>query len=162
GNTVFAEVGRWKRRQSESEMNIRLCLLKQAAMPMTLMNDGAFARGGSRGTAASAGEPFGCSSHRFSPLGFAVPTFAVGDYREKKKAEIDLYYLPGNESSADDYALAIQETAPVVKSWFEPSQERAKSKPLEVELPQSGASPFAAGNMLLLPSSTNDTVLILS
>jgi hypothetical protein len=162
GNTVFREVGRWKRRQSESEMDIRFCLLKQSAMPMALMNDGASAQGESSTIAASAGETFGCSSHLFSPLGFSVPTFAVGDYREKKRPEMDLYYLPGNESSANDYALAIQETAPVVKSWFEASQETTQSKPLEAELPETGASPFAAGNLLLLPLSASDAVLILS
>jgi hypothetical protein len=162
GNTVFREVGRWKRRQSESEMDIRFCLLKQSAMPMALMNDGASAPGESSTIAASAGETFGCSSHLFSPLGFSVPTFAVGDYREKKRPEMDLYYLPGNESSANDYALAIQETAPVVKSWFEASQETTQSKPLEAELPETGASPFAAGNLLLLPLSASDAVLILS
>ena len=135
GNTVFREVGRWKRRQSDSEMNIRFCLLKQSPMPLALMNDGASSPGASSSTAASAAETFGCGSHLFSPLGFTVPTFAVGDYREKKKVEMDLYYLPGNESSANDYALAIEETAPVVRSWFEANQETTHSKPLEVELP---------------------------
>ena len=162
GNTVFREVGRWKRRQSDSEMNIRFCLLKQSPMPLALMNDGASSPGASSSTAASAAETFGCGSHLFSPLGFTVPTFAVGDYREKKKVEMDLYYLPGNESSANDYALAIEETAPVVRSWFEANQETTHSKPLEVELPETGASPFAAGNMLLLPLSATDAVLILS
>ncbi len=74
---------------------------------------------------------------------------------------VHISYLPEHKSGAENYALAVEETAPFVTKWFGDH----KDKPFKVEvieLPDADAAPFESGNMRLMPLTGKDTALLLA
>lgn len=160
GNSVFEEVGRWKQREAQSEMQVNVCETKPAAM--ALMNDINFrvpamsvsGVGGERGVV--------CREHDYPQMGDIVPIFAIADFGQLDDSNAIIHYLPPHKSAADDYALAIEQVSPLVGKWFGDHREKSDNKAEVVELPDPNAAPFESGNMLLIPLTADETTLLLS
>ncbi len=153
GNTVFEALGRWKAREAEAQLKIKLTDSgASSAEPPKLFCNG---KGG-----ALAYERMGraysvhtdCS---FEPLGTVVPLFAIGAYDTLERPSLNISCLPGHKSGAENYALAAELAAPLVTEWFGAPGRKAET----VELADPEAAPFDAGSMLLTTlNTTNSTV----
>ena len=144
--TVSDTVGRWKRREENASM--RLCMPKSALM------NGAVSKENAPGASAS------CVAHEFSSLRQTVPVFVMGSFVESEHADVLIQYLPEHKPGADDYALAVEQVVPWLRSWL--GDHRAKDEKARViDLPDPGDSPFEAGTVLLMPLATSDTAYLL-
>ena len=99
---------------------------------------------------------------RFGLLLATVPVFAIANYAALDRGNVNISYLPSHQSGADDYALAVEQVAPLVGKWFGDHREKPEYKAEVIDLPDHDASPFESGNMLLMPLSVDETTMLLS
>jgi hypothetical protein len=154
--SVSEAVGRWKKREASTEMQINLCQGPTKTILPLLMNDTPSGRTGGD----TAGNTSACAAHHFT--GETVPVFVAASFLESHSREATILYINEHKSGADNYALALDQVAPSVTKWFGEHALAGEAKPLIVELPDSEASPFQSGNMLLTPFTDDDTGMLLS
>jgi hypothetical protein len=162
GTAVFDEVGRWKRREREAEMQVKLCVSGKNPFSMALMNDVNSQASAAPPASPAAPTAIPCSTHRYPYVGLTVPMFIVGNYSKLEDGDLDVYYLPEHRAGADNYALAARETGPVVNEWFGAGRDHSGQRAQVVDLADPDASPFESGNLLLLPLVVDDATLLLS
>jgi hypothetical protein len=140
-------IARWKQRQAGSELLVNLCSVGSGpALPAPLMNDRKVVVG--RGSGAS--DRFeSCNEHEFPQLGDIVPTFVLAEYTVLSHGSMEIDYLQGHKSAAEDYALAADLASPFVTDWFGPPRQR----PTLTELQDPEAAPFESGAVLFAPLS---------
>ncbi len=155
GNSVDETVGRWKTREAEAVLKIKLTDSGEvfSESPVLLSNG----KGGKQffdkmGKAYSAQ-----SEYSFEPLGLAVPTFVIANYQ--KVAPNDLlavHYLSGQEGTAKEYAEVAANIDPILAAG-------GGSGSLQIlALPDADAASFVSEGMLLCPLKspiTNEAVL---
>jgi hypothetical protein len=156
GNTVFETLGRWKAREAEANLKIKLTHSGATGEPPLLICNG---KSGQQfheqmGRAYSVqGE------YSFEPLGTTVPLFVIGSYDALERPSLKISFLPGHKSGAENYALAADLAVPLVTEWFGAPRQKAET----LDLADSEVAPFESGPMLLTPlSSTNSAVYELS
>jgi hypothetical protein len=149
-STVSEAVGMWKRKSERAAMAIELCVSGTAPDASAVMNDD----GGSSmaGSNAMAGNDFNCAIHKLSGLAQSVPVIAIGSFAELNRDRAHIRYLPAHELGAEAYATAVAKAAPLVAEWFGEPHRKTEI----VELSDSDASPFDAGDVLLTPLSETD------
>ncbi|MBV9341267.1 MAG: hypothetical protein JO159_10320, partial [Acidobacteria bacterium] len=162
GTAMFDEVERWKRREREAEMQVKLCVLGKNPFSTALMNDNNVVQAPGTPLPPPSPSAIACSVHRYSYIGLTVPMFIVGNYSKTEDSNVTIYYLPEHRAGADNYALAVRETAPVVNQWFGPGRDHGRQKAQVVDLADPDASPFESGSLLLLPLVGDDATLLLS
>ena len=156
GNNVFETLGRWKAREAEANLKIKLTHSGATGEPPLLICNG---KSGQQfheqmGRAYSVG-----AEYSFDPLGMTVPLFVIGSYDALERPSVKSSFLPGHKSGAENYALAADLAAPLVTEWFGAPRQKAET----VDLADPGAASFESGPMLLTPlSSTNSAVYELS
>ena len=156
GNTVFETLGRWKAREAEANLKIKLTHSGATGEPPLLICNG---KSGEQfheqmGRAYSFG-----AEYSFDPLGATVPLFVIGNYDALERPSVKSSFLPGHKSGAENYALAADLAAPLVTEWFGAPRQKAET----VDLADPEAASFESGPMLLTPlSSTNSAVYELS
>lgn len=157
-DAVPESAARWAHREMGTRFDAELCIIQKPSEPtMTaLMNDVSEQKSNSNDDTS------GCQTYTYSLLGATVPVFVVGGYSLSSQTDEDIYFVPGDKSGADDYAAAIEEVVPLASKWFGDHRANAALKAKVVELPDSAASPFESGNMLLMAMGGNDTKLLLA
>jgi hypothetical protein len=157
GNSVFEEVGRWKARESQAEiMKVKFVHSDSSGVRTILFCNG---RGAAQGF-----EQMGRMYSAETECWFgatAVPLFLIGNFEALDKPAVNISFLPEHKSGAENYALAVGETAPFVTKWFGDHKEKP-FKAEVIELPDPEAAPFESGNMLLMPLTGKDTALLLA
>jgi hypothetical protein len=156
GNSVFETLGRWKAREAEAQLKIKLTGSEEISAEILKLfcngkNGGQFYEqiGRSRQVQTE------CS---FDPLGMIAPLFVIGAYDVLERPSLNASFLPGHKSGAENYALAADLAVPLVTEWFGAPRQKAET----VELADPEAAPFESGSVLLTPlSSTNSTVYAL-
>ncbi|MGA9964699.1 MAG: hypothetical protein WBQ10_05810 [Terriglobales bacterium] len=156
GNTVFETLGRWKTREANSNLEIKLNSSRGGSESIVTL----LCTGGHVDQTRDAGRAallaVTCS---LSPTELNVPTFVVGGYSVLDRPTVAIYHLPAHKSGAENYALATDLAVPLVTEWFGAPRQKAET----VDLADSEAAPFESGPMLLTPlGSTNSTVYELS
>ena len=151
GGSVFEAVARWKAR--EANANMKVVLHEQgdssAAPPEILCN------GTSGLTRESGSAPPSTVDCNYAPLGIYVPSFVVAEYSSLRQGPANFYFLPQHKEEIEEYAAAAEQVLPLVIDWFgEP-----KDRPSVLELPDAGAAPFEAGNVMLMPITNPDRKL---
>ncbi len=153
GNSVFETLGRWKAREAEAHLKIKLTNSgESSAEPPKLFCNGK--------SGAPAYERMGSAysmhnEYSFEPLGTAVPLFVIGSYGVLEQPSLNISFLPEHKSGAESYTLAAELAVPLVTEWFGTPGHKAET----VELADPEAAPFDAGSMLLTPlNTTNSTV----
>jgi hypothetical protein len=156
GNTVFETLGRWKAREAEANLKIKLTHSGATGEPPLLVCNGKSGRQFYEQT----GRPYSVQGeYSFAPLGTTVPLFVIGSYDALERPSLKTYFLPGHKSGAENYALAADLAVPLVTEWFGAPRQKAET----VELADPEAASFESGPMLLTPlSSTNSAVYELS
>ncbi|MGH9503374.1 MAG: hypothetical protein ACRD20_11050 [Terriglobales bacterium] len=149
GNSVFETEARWKARELEAGMKIKLTHSGEGAPEPLLCNGEA---GGVR-TYQPMGRAYeSVTQCDFQPLGERVPLFMVGPYQELEQPPVNIYYLPDHKPAALAYAQAAQLTVPFVTEWFGAPKGRAEVRPPEVvELSDPETAQYESGSLLLTP-----------
>lgn len=168
-SSVSEEVGRWKEREADAQFDVDLCVTRASGQPIAiaLMNAPPQTQGQGGGYDGTT-----CASHPYRTLRMVVPTFAIADYSQSSKTQVEINYFPNHKSGGDDYALAVEQVTPFVDRWLGghtsdnhgSADQRSSQEPkaVVVDLPDPDASPFESGNMLLMPLTGNDTSFLLS
>jgi len=151
GNSVFDALGRWKAREAEADLQIKLTLSRDSPeAALTLLCSG-------KETKRIAGEvgraqllSADCS---FAPIGLNVPVLVVTQLSVLDRQAATIYHAPGHKSGAEDYALATELALPLVTEWFGAARQKAET----VELADPQAAPFESGSMLLTPLGSSDS-----
>jgi len=160
GNSVFEEVGRWKQAEAQAGMKINFSYSGASrAGPPTLFCNGQVSQLGS--TEAGQGY-FSEGTCTWQPPNSAVPSFLIGNYDVLDKSAVNISYLHDRKSGADDYALAVEQVAPLISKWLGDHREKPGYKAEVVELPDPAAAPFESGAMLLAPLTGDETTILLS
>jgi hypothetical protein len=156
GNNVFETVGRWKARETEANLKIKLTHSGATDKPPILVCNGK----SGRQFHEQMGRAYSVQAeYSFEPLGTAVPLFAIGSYDALDRPSLTTSFLPGHKSGAENYALAADLAVPLVTEWFGAPRQKAET----IDLADPEAAPFESGAMLLTPlASTNSTVYELS
>ena len=162
GNSVLEEVARWKQRESEAAMKISLCQSGRDHLPTALMNDAPSGVPGSSMSATTSGELSACRDHSFPRIAQTVPTMIIANLFPMEQANVQIHYLPDHKSGAENYAVAVEETAPFIDKWFGDHRNDPGTKAQVVDLPDPEAAPFESATMLLMPLNVKDSSLLLS
>ena len=160
GNSVLETVGRWKQRESQAEMRAKLSHsgANSTGIPHLFCNGT-----GGQQTHEDLGRSYlvqmDCS---FVPLSANVPLFLIGNFEALEQPAVNISFLPEHKPGAENYALAVEETAPFIDKWFGHHKDKPELKAQVVELPDPDAAPFESGNLLLIPLNVKDSALLLS
>ncbi len=148
GNTVFETVARWKAREADAQLRIKLSHSGVGA-PVILMCNGE--AGGLRSDQQMDRAYESTSECAFRPLGQTVPLFVIGNYETLDRPSINISYFPDHKALAEKYAVAAQLVAPFVTEWFGNPRGSAEVKAEVIELIDREAAPYESGSMLLTP-----------
>ncbi len=98
----------------------------------------------------------------FSSLPATVPLFLIGNFEALDQPAVNVSFLPDHKAGAENYGLAVEETAPFITKWFGDHKQEPVVKAEVVELPDPEAAPFDSGRLLLMPLTVKDSALLLS
>jgi hypothetical protein len=153
GNSLFEVLARWRAREVESKMHLKIALSKDGSAPRAelLVNNP---------SCCVMYEAMGDVQHtstdcNYESLRLAVPTFAIAEYQFLVKPAIELHYLHGHDTAASSYADATEKIVPLITDWFGASHEKART----ADLPDPQAAPFESGSLLFTPLANNDSKL---
>ncbi len=149
GNSLFETLGRWKQREANAEMRIRVRRLADGATSSILVCNG---KNGSDDAATSSATR-DCS---LIPLRLDVPTFGLADYQILERPELQIFYQSQHKSNAESFAKAAESAVPFVADWFGRPREKVKI----AELSDPGGAPFESGTLLLTPLGVTDPKLL--
>jgi hypothetical protein len=145
GNSMFDTLGRWKRREADSQMQLHVSALSESAgaPPEIILNTAECRRiSPPEGQGQSVGAE--CA---FQLLGQTIPAFVIASYSLLNRGIVSIHCLTEHKSAAEGYAEATDKVLPLITHWFGPPRAKAEV----VELPDSAAVPFESGNLLLTP-----------
>jgi len=148
GNSVFETVARWKKRELQAQLKIKLSHSGEGT-PSTLLCNGE--AGGLRSYEPAGAAYESVNQCTFQPLGETVPLFVVAPYDALDEPSVNISYLPDHKPAAQTYALAVRLAVPFVTDWFGASKGRAEVKAEVLELSDPEAAPYESGSMLLTP-----------
>ena len=152
GDSVFETVARWKARELQAEMKIKLVHSGEGAPAVPQCNGEA---GGVR-YLKEAGQGYESANEcAFPSLGETVPLFVLGPYETLDQPPVNISYVPEHKAAAQTYALAAQLAAPFVTEWFGASKGGAEARAEVVELSDPEAAPYESGSMLLTPLNSD-------
>jgi hypothetical protein len=162
GNSVFEIMGRWKAREVDSTMLMRLCEVHAGgSSPHLIVNAKATkgsGGGGGVGTNNSsvASSEFSCGDdYVFQSVGSFGPAFVVAQYSVLDRQGLTIYHFAEHKAGAESYALAAELAIPTVSEWFGAQKQKAEV----AELSDFEAVPFESGSMLIAPLASNDSRL---
>jgi len=156
GNSVLETVARWKARELQAQLKIKLSQSGEGVPPTLLCNGEAGGLRSYQQIGQQIGQQTGAAylsvnECAFQPLGETVPLFVIGPYDELDQPALKISYLPDHKPAAQTYALAAQLVAPLVTEWFGTSKGPTEVKAEVVELSDPAAAPYEDGSMLLTP-----------
>ena len=160
GNSVLEAVGRWKQREGQATMKLKLSHsgANSTGIPHLFCNG----TGGGQ-TYEEMGRAYlaqmDCS---FIPLSAKAPLFVIGSFEALDQPAVNISFLSEHKSGAENYALAVGETAPFIDKWFGDHKDKPEFKAEVIELPDPDANPFESGSLLLMPLNVKDSALLLS
>lgn len=172
GPKMFDSVGKWKLRESDAQVSMRVLVQYTGSGPdVAFLNgfvvrpDAAPAKSSAAAASVSPSVPTPNNVPRiasftlapvrlgFSPLSFFVMTSSI-----QRFPGLEVYTRHGDEQNASAYETLAQENLPLVRQWL---GDHPRRPVVLVGLPDSGDLPFEDRNVLWLPLQANpsaDTV----
>jgi hypothetical protein len=143
-NSVDETVGRWKAREAQANLKIKLTHSGESfSEPPVVLSNG---KGGKQ-LHEQMGRAYSVQTeYSFDPLGLTVPTFAIANYQKLAPNNLlAIHYLPGQEDGAKEYAEVATNIDPVLAIG-------TGSGSLQIlGLPDPDAASFVSEGMLLCP-----------
>jgi hypothetical protein len=158
GNSVPEAVGRWKQRETQSEMRVQFSQLPDRSEGQRVV----FCGGESQSKLLEEGSKTPSRECVFRELNSGIPFFVIADFHALDQPAANIFYLVDHKSQAEDFALAADEVSPLIEKWFGEHRERPGSKAEVIELPDAEAAPFESGSVLLKPLSSNQNADLMS
>jgi len=154
GNSLFETLAKWKAREKDARIRIRLeySSLPNDAAPPTVLCIGSPFPGGTRGESSS----WHAADCSHESLALLAPGFVAGEYELLDRPNVEIAYRAESKINAEKFAQAADKAAPFVKEWFGAVREKAQV----VELFDGEASPFETGATLLTPLHDTDPKLL--
>ncbi len=153
GRSLFEVLGRWKKREQDAQVKIKVSLaMDNGESPQTLL----CGNGGIHRYEQVSGAQEDSADCDFAPLGLRVPTFALANYQILDQSAAQVAYRPEHRVNAEKFAQAAEAVAPFVTEWF--GAVRGKAQVAELFDPR--ASPYESGATLLTPLNDTDTKLL--
>jgi hypothetical protein len=151
GNSVFAGVARWKAREADAEMKIRVYEEEgSSTAPLVMICNSTSSLNLDPGRVHT-----NSAECAYAPLGLNAPAFVIAGYDTFTRGATNIFFFPNHKEEAEGYAAASDQVLPLVTDWFgEP-----KNKANLLELPDPGAAPFEAGSLMLMPFANPDRKL---
>ncbi len=150
--SLFEILGRWKMRESNAAMHVKLGYSPtNQAKSSTLICSAE----GNRMVEAMGAQRV-LAECDFSPLGFQAPSFVMANYAFLDAPQLEVFYRVEHKDRAAKFAQAAAAVVPYVTEWV----GAARRKVLVAELFDPGASPFESGLMLLTPLGDTDPKLL--
>lgn len=150
--SLFEILGRWKMRESNAAMHVKLGYSPTyQAKSSTLICSAE----GNRMVEAMGAQRV-LAECDFSPLGFQAPSFVMANYAFLDAPQLEVFYRVEHKDRAAKFAQAAAAVVPYVTEWV----GAARRKVLVAELFDPGASPFESGLMLLTPLGDTDPKLL--
>jgi hypothetical protein len=151
GNSVAETVARWKAREQQADMKIKM-IHSGEGTPLALLCNG---KAGGRAEERM-GRAYGIENEcDFQPLGEIVPLFVIGPSEGLDQPPVNISYLPDHKAAAQTYASAVRIAAPFVTEWFGTLKGPAETRTEIVELSDPEASPYEGGRLLLTPLNSD-------
>jgi hypothetical protein len=153
GNSLFEVLDRWKNREANSKMHLKIWLSRDGSDPqpdLVVNNPSCLIL-----YEAMWGVQHASADCTYQPLHLDVPTFVIADYQILERPTIEVRYLRGHDVAATNFADATEKIAPFITDWFGASREKAKT----ADLADSKAAPFESGALLLTPLTSDDSKL---
>jgi hypothetical protein len=151
GNSVFETLGRWKTREADAPLKVKLIDSGEGPAPTKVLCNGKLGPQFYEQMGRAYSVQADCS---FDPLGMTVPLFVIGGYDVLERPSVNIYFLPGHQAGAENYALAATLITPLVAEWFGVPHQKAET----VELADPEAAPFESGAMLLTALSNTNSI----
>ena len=150
-NSVFETLGRWKAREAEAQLNIKLTHAGESSgeLPLLVCNG----KGGQRLYEQFSRAYAVATDCLYDPLGRTVPLFAIGSYSGLDRPAVNVSYLAGHKSDAENYTLGAELVVPLITEWFGAPGQKVET----IELADPGDAPFESGTLLLTPLSSTDS-----
>lgn len=152
--SLFETLGRWKKRESNAEMSVRI-----AQQPSDGEKSGTLVCNG-KNVALKETEANPTGEERTDcsllPLELNIPTFVLADYELLRGPALVIAYRPEHKSNAEKFAQAADAVTPFVTEWFGAPRQPARI----AELFDPGASPYESGMLLLTPLGDTDPKLL--
>ncbi|HLV85530.1 MAG TPA: hypothetical protein VKV39_01055 [Candidatus Sulfotelmatobacter sp.] len=147
GDSLFATLARWKRRErgASMELTIENPALVEDQTPLLLVCTGKGSQGDSK-----QGNSGRCSYDDIAQ----TPSFALANYSVIDRPSITVFNLPGHNVAAEAYGAAAEKTAPLIAEWFGPSRRKARI----ADLLDSQSAPFESGPFLFAPLTNADSL----
>jgi hypothetical protein len=156
GNSLFEVLERWKAREADSKMHLRIVSLSGDDLQPRVLLNGVVCNGLMESMSQSKDENrFGSSNCLNQPLLRDSPTFVIADYQVLVRPAIEVGYLHGHDIAATNFADAADRALPFIIDWFGPMREKAKT----TDLPDPKAAAFESGALLLTPLASDDSKL---
>jgi len=152
GNSVFATIARWKAREVQAQLEIKLSRWGEGAPTISLCN---CKSGGLKSYEQMDRAYKTVTECSFQPLEETAPLFVIGNYDGLDQPSVNISHLPDHKAAAENYALAVQGAVAFVAEWFGTPKGRAEVKAKVVELNDPGAAPYESGSMLLTPLNSD-------
>ncbi len=153
GNSLFETLGRWKLREQNAEMKIRMEHVSPGGQPAQVLLCNGQNEAADKSASSDGPQGKDCS---ISPLGFNVPSFVAANYQVLDSPKLQIAYRPEHKSNAEKFAQAAEGVTPFVSEWFGAPHEQVRI----AELFDPGASPYETGSMLLTPLADTDSKLL--
>jgi len=153
GDSVPEAVGRWKAKETDAFMKVKITRTGESSISPALCNG----KGGVGLYEEISRAYLVTTDCSYAPLRSTVPVFVVGNYSAVDRAPVNVSYLPGQEGLAKTYAELAQEISPAI-----PRVDGGSDSLRIVELPDPDAMPFVTEGTLLTPFKlpvTNDVEL---
>ncbi len=148
-NSLFETLNRWKSREAAAHMQIVL------ESPVDATGLAQLAVCNSESTRSVTKQGISQAECSYAVLGMSVPAFVMGDFKTFDRQDISVNYLAGDDVAAGVYADAAEKAEPLISDWFGHPREKA----ITADLPNSDASPFESGSLLLTPLTNTDAQL---
>jgi hypothetical protein len=151
GNIWFEVLGRWKAREAGARIHFHFGISRESAArpPELLVNEptcGVMIE-------AISGAQHLSADCKYEPLGSAVPTFLIANYRGLERPGMDVHYLRGHDDFAAIFADEVEKLVPFITDWFGPPREKLTP----ADLPDPNSVPFESGAFLLTPFANEDS-----
>jgi len=155
GNSVFETIARWKAREVQAHLEIKITRSGEGAPTISLCN---CKSGGLKSHEQMDRAYKTVTECSFQPLEETAPLFVIGRYDGLDQPSVNISYLREHKVAAENYALAAQQAVAFVTEWFGTPKGRAEVKAEVVELNDPEAAPYESGSLLLTPLN-NDSKL---
>jgi len=152
-SSLFEVLGRWKAREAGAKMDISLSfpVISGEEKAPTILCDGM----GMEMVIKGGSPQWPVAKCSYQTLSTSSPTFLSAQYQLLDRHDVSVYYLPGHDVDAANFADAAEKAEPLIYEWFGKANQKARS----ADLPNRDAVPFESGSLLLVPLAGIDPKL---